>query len=361
MLPALLSLALVGPPVLPDAPAADAATTGEESREPSAADRVAAAVDLSWNAPEGCPEAKRVREGIAALLASTTEVAAASEVTVTATVTKGPQQYRLALEVVTPSGKTSKTAGGAQCEVLADATALIAAIAIDPSAVLEATEPEEPPKDEPPPEEEPPADPVDEGTAPPDENDDRPPADEGPRVEPKLPPRVTLVRFAFRASGGLDVATLPGVSGGIGVLGGVLGANWRAELAGRVLFPRTGFVIADEAGARLGLFAIGARGCWVPTVGPVEMPLCGGGEAGAFRGDPVGDLVGNGSSVTEPYVAAIGSYEVGWAPRPFFALVGRAELVVPLLRPSFMIGEALAHQIPPASGRLFFGVEARFP
>ena len=259
----------------------------------------------------------------------TTEVAAASEVTVTATVTKGPQQYRLALEVVTPSGKTSKTTGGAQCEVLADATALIAAIAIDPSAVLEATEPEEEPK-EPEPEpkeaenpeaENPEAEnPVEEGS--PENGDDRPTPDEGPRVEPKLPPRVTLVRFAFRASGGLDVATLPGVSGGIGVLGGVLGANWRAELAGRVLFPRTGFVIADEAGARLGLFAIGARGCWVPTVGPVEMPLCGGGEAGAFRGDPVGDRVGNGASVTEPYVAAIGSYEVGWAPRPFFR-VGR--------------------------------------
>jgi len=365
----LLSLGLVGPPVLPDAPAADPPPTEDGTpSEPTPADRVAAAVDLSWSAPASCPGAETVRRGIAALLASTTEVSAASEVTVTATVTQGPTQFRLALEVVTPSGKTTKTTGGAQCEVLADATALIAAIAIDPSAVLEATEPppEEPEPDKPEPEQPKPEPAATEGEGEgegegrDDGTGERPAPEEGPRVAPKLPPRVTLVRFAFRASGGLDVATLPGVSGGIGVLGAVLGANWRAELVGRVLFPRNGFVV-DDTGARIGLFTLGARGCWVPTVGPVEMPLCGGGEAGAFRGDPIGDRIANGVTVTEPYVAAIGSYEVGWAPRPFFALVGRAELVVPLLRPSFFIGDELAHQIPPASGRLFFGIEARFP
>ena len=46
MLPALLSVALVGPPVLPDAPAVDAAPTGEEPVESSAADRVAAGTVL---------------------------------------------------------------------------------------------------------------------------------------------------------------------------------------------------------------------------------------------------------------------------------------------------------------------------
>ncbi|MEM6997001.1 MAG: hypothetical protein AAF721_41240, partial [Myxococcota bacterium] len=143
-------------------------------------------------------------------------------------------------------------------------------------------------------------------------------------------------------------------------LGAVFGAHWRAELQGLVLFPRTGFA-ADRAGARIALFAAGARGCWVPTAGPVELPLCGGAEAGVIRGEPVGGRVINRQTQREAYVGALGSFGLGWAPRPFFAVVARGELVVPLLRPGFAVGELVAHQLPGASGRLFAGIEARFP
>lgn len=334
--------------------------------EPTPAQAVAAAVELSWTVPPDCPDAARVREGIASMLGRAPNVSAASDVKVVASIADGQPgaaPYRLQLEITTPSGRTTKAMSGAQCEVLADATALISAIAIDPSAVLDATEPAPEPDVTPKPEPvepEPDRDPLqtpatmDGATG---TRRQAPPAATG---DPRAASKVLLVRFAMQGFGGLDVATLPGVSGALGGLGAVFGPRWRAEVTGLVLLPRTGFA-ADQAGARIGMFAFGGRGCWTPTVRVVEVPLCGGAEAGLFRGDPTGARVANPITVREPYLAGLGSAGVAWAPRPFFALVARGELVVPILRPGFAIGQVIAHRIPAATGRFFVGVEARFP
>ncbi|MEM6995105.1 MAG: hypothetical protein AAF721_31620, partial [Myxococcota bacterium] len=132
----MLALAMVlafGPPVLPPPPSAEG--------EPTPAQAVADAVDLRWTVPAECPTETEVRAGIAGLLGKATDVAAASEVHVIAGITAEGTAYRLDLRVETPSGQTTKTMSGGQCQVLVDATALISAIAIDPSAVLDATEP----------------------------------------------------------------------------------------------------------------------------------------------------------------------------------------------------------------------------
>lgn len=357
MLALVLSLA-VGPPLLPPPPSvADATTPAAE---------VAAAVQLSWTAPSQCPPASKVREGIASLLGDATAVAAASEVRVVAEVVTEATAYRLNLRVETPSGQTTKTMSGTHCEVLVDATALISAIAIDPSAVFEATEPPPPPQQLGPPDPglEGPADAESPHEPAPKPESSRPAADSvvdrRPAPPPRAPARVPLVRFGLQATGGLDLAMLPGVSGGLSIVGAVFGARWRAEVTGVALFPRTGEV-QSQVGARVGLLAAGLRGCWTPTVGEVEFPLCGGAEAGAFRGEPVGELAVNRHTEREAYLGVVGSGGLAWAPRPYFALVARAELVVPVLRPGFAIGGRLAHTAPRATGRLFGGFELRFP
>jgi len=319
---------------------------------------VADAVALSWSAPAACPQTDVVRAGIAELLGGVTEVAAAAEVQVTGEILEEAGSYRLALRVETPSGQTTKTMTAASCKALVDATALISAIAIDPSAVLkEAEPPVEPPAEPEPPPVEPPTD---------DTPDPEPGSSRGadfdprPTAEPRLPSRVPLVRFAMQAFGGLDLTTLPAVSGGVGGSGAVFGAHWRAELGATVLFPRTGFA-APRAGAAVGLVVGSVRGCWVPTARSVELPLCGGMEAGALSGAPVGEAIAGPTDVREAYVGATLGPGIAWAPRPYFALVARTELVVPLLRPTFEIGGQSAHQVPSASGRVFAGIEARFP
>ncbi|MBL4686495.1 MAG: hypothetical protein JKY37_18005 [Nannocystaceae bacterium] len=355
MLALVLSL-VVGPPLLPPPPSIGDATT------PAA--EVAAAVQLSWTAPSQCPPASKVREGIANLLGDATAVAAASEVRVVAEVMAEAAAYRLNLRVETPSGQTTKTMSGARCEVLVDATALISAIAIDPSAVFEATETPPPEQPEPPapglagPTEEFPVEPAPEPQSPQPRANDV--VDRRPAPEPRSLTRAPLVRFGLQATGGLDLTMLPGVSGGLSIVGAVFGARWRAEVNGVALLPRTGEV-QSEVGARVGLLAAGLRGCWTPTLGVVEFPLCGGAEAGAFRGEPVGELAVNRQTEREAYLGVVGSTGLAWAPRPYFALVARTELVVPVLRPGFAIGGRLAHTTPRATGRLFAGFELRFP
>ena len=122
MLGVVLSLAL-GPPQLPDGPAVPnpdpvppTVVTGRDPTPPSPdtagvpmtqADAVAAAVDLTWSAPDACPEAQEVRSGIAGLLGKATDPVAAAEVHVIASVTEPGSSYRLNLRIETPSGRTT--------------------------------------------------------------------------------------------------------------------------------------------------------------------------------------------------------------------------------------------------------------
>jgi hypothetical protein len=333
----------------------------EAARVPEVVSPAAEAVVLTWEAPAACPDATAVRRALAGYLGEAPSAEAGAAVRAVARVITDGGSYRLSLRTETASGVTTREAASGDCAVLVDATAVIVAIAVDPSTVLGRgdaaprpveVEPEPVAEAEPAVEPEPVVEvepivvPTNDAEAPPPE-----PVEAAPRV-----------RFGMRVGGGIDVGVLPGPAGGLRLAGAAFGRLWRAELRGDFWFPRT-TIVQDGIGGRIGLWSLGARGCAVPEVARVglEFPLCAGIEAGAMRGDPVGDRVASPAPSSQPWSAIDASAGLAWAPRRFIALVVQAELVVPTVRAGFRVGDVAVHRAGQVAGRGLIGIEARFP
>ncbi|MCB9715905.1 MAG: hypothetical protein H6712_18705 [Myxococcales bacterium] len=344
--------------VLALAPVAEVEAQVEASPSGEPSSPAADAVELQWDAPAECGDAAVVRRGLAGFLGERTAVEAGAVVRAEARVEHDEAGYRLLLRTETPSGVTTRETTAQDCAVLVEATALIVAIAVDPSAVVGRSERVPPPPvvAEPEPEPEPAVEPT---PAPGPSLVDAPAVELTPAPEPSAAPRL---RFGMWIAGGVDVGMLPAVAGGLRLAGAVLGRRWRVELRGDYWLPRTALPQA-ELGARISLWSVGTRGCGVPGVARagLEFPLCGGIEAGAMRGDPVGDRVQGGVTGREPWLAADLGAGLSWSPWRFLAVFVRAELVVPILRAGFRVGEVEIHRAGPVGGRGLLGLEARFP
>lgn len=89
---------------------------------------------LWWSAPEGCPDARSVESEILRLAGH----APASPLAVHATVTHDAERYRLEIMTRSEGGEGSRTIEAASCDTIAEAAALIVALAIDPEAAARA-------------------------------------------------------------------------------------------------------------------------------------------------------------------------------------------------------------------------------
>jgi hypothetical protein len=336
----------------------------EVTSVPEVMSPAAEAVALTWEAPAACPDAAAVRRALAGYLGEGPSAAAGAAVRAVARVISDGASLRLSLRTETASGVTTRETTSEDCAVLVDATAVIVAIAVDPTTVLgRGDAAPRPVPVEPEPVEPEPAEPVV-------EVEPEPLAEVEPIVEPVTdaeaasaePAVEPRVRFGMRVGGGIDVGVLPGLAGGLRLAGATFGPWWRAELRGDFWFPRTA-ILRDGIGGRIGLWSVGARGCGVPAVARVgvEFPLCAGIEVGAMRGDPVGDRVASPENASQLWSAVDASAGLAWAPRRFIALVIQAELVVPLVRAGFRVGEDELHRAGPVAGRGLVGIEARFP
>lgn len=342
-------------------PEAEGASPEAEGTSPAAVPELtspaAEAVSLRWEAPPGCPEVSAVRRALAGYLGQEPAREVGAGVQAVARVTAGEDGYRLSLRTETASGVTTRETTAEDCVVLVDATALIVAIAVDPTTVLgRGDEPAEP-KPPPTPRTEPPPGLTPEPTPEPEVPEVRPfGGGEPPPVDPRR------VRFGLRVGGGIDGGVFPGPAGGLRLVGAVLGARWRAELSGDYWFPRTAIAEAGIGGRISGGLG-GVRGCGVPGIDRVglEFPVCGGLEAGLLRGDPVGDRVDAPETSRQPWLAADASAALVWVPRRFLALFVQAELVVPIIRAGFAVGDVEVHRAGSIAGRGLLGLEARFP
>lgn len=179
---------------------------------------------------------------------------------------------------------------------------------------------------------------------------------DGAGVEPSSRWR-GLVGFA----GLIDGGALPGPGGGIAATVGVLHRRFRGELVGTRRFPTRKMTSFDpRVGGELSQWSVGVRGCGVPSLGPVELPLCGGFDAGQTIGRGVG--LRDPLTSAQPWLAALAEAGVAWPVRPWLALTLRASLAVPLLRQDFSIEDlGLVHRVGPVQGRGLVGLELRFP
>ncbi|MBZ5711009.1 hypothetical protein [Nannocystis pusilla] len=167
-------------------------------------------------------------------------------------------------------------------------------------------------------------------------------------------------RGFVRVAGGLEALGMPRVGPQVGLAGGLLGERWRVELTGFYRAPTTQYTEADpRAGARVRMWAVGARGCGVLRGGPVEFPLCGGLEVGQVTGEGVGFVGARTDRFA--WVAAVFGPAIAWAPRPWLALWFGADVGVPLLRGTFSAaGLGPMYEIAPVSLRAALGLEFRF-
>lgn len=258
-------------------------------------------------------------------------------------------RWRADMILIDADGRSHRQFEARSCQALADATALIIAVTLDPiaastslaarSATVEQPEPTLEPTREPIPE----PTPIVEPTSTP-EPDDEPgtlgvsSADAG-EGEP-----ATLGRLAVGLSllGGIGYGPTAGPHGSVGGRVGLLGERWRVDVVGRWSTPRRES-LAGATGS-FDAWTIEARGCFVPIVGPVELPLCPGFELGSVRGRGLAPTP-NATTSSFLWLAPSLSQGLAWAPVPRFAIGLELGLAVPLTRGRFAVGGTEIEQL----------------
>lgn len=320
-------------------------------------------VEVRWEAPASCPDAETARAEIMTRIA---DRPAARELEATARVRAlDDGGWQVDVELRTNAGTATRMLRAASCEEALTATAVVVAIAVDPSLV-------------PPPVEGPTA------TVP------LPPTDAvSPAVSPSLVERAEAgaatstevdvdrgegpasanaevvatrpaLELAIAARGGVDFGALPSPAGHVAAAVGVLGPRWVVQ-AGALhrIRTETPAPLPRPAGGRFRLTAAqllaGPRLQW----GALVLPLAAGLELGAIWARGTGEV--EPIAVRRPWVAALVSAGLGWAPREAFALHVGVDGVVPLLRPTFTLGNAVeVLTVGPFAVRAWMGVMGRF-
>jgi hypothetical protein len=278
---------------------------------------------LDWIAVDGCPSLDDVVAMTRGLTAADADWAGVS---VAARVVAAGDGFALTLEIATDGAPTqTHRLSSPTCAPLAKATALLVAIAVDPIATAERVPPivVVPPPPEPP---------AQAAVA----DADAPPAASPTVDRPKR--SASRTRFSLGVFAGPGIAIGPGLTGVFGARAGVGWSRARLEIGGRQTLATTA-VYADRPGlgAQIRGWAVHVRGCLVPRVGPIAIPLCAGALAGRTRANGQGtdaDRV-----VHTPRVAAVASAGVRWRFAPRAVLVGTVDVEAPLVRHPYHIDE----------------------
>jgi hypothetical protein len=304
--------------------------------------------ELSWDAPAQCPSVEQVRARVDELLvvAPAEGEAIAAEVQVVAS----EAGFVASLRLRSGEREGLRELGDPDCRELAEALALIIALAVDPELMSREPVDEEPEPitaEQPEPIDEQP-DPVDEQPDPKEEEPD--PIEDAPRPEP---PSTTRLRgFGLALRGGAAFAIIAPASARVQLSGSSFGRWWRAELGVSTSIPQPIDI------GRFSITAAELRGCFVPERRAVEFPLCVGVEAGAMTG--VG-REGGGRRATAPWLAASPGVGVSWVLlQDRLALDLRADALLPIVRPAFASDEGRLLLRAGFGAQVLAGLEVRF-
>ena len=319
-------------------------------------------IQLTWRAPEACPDADVVREHIVAQVAELEgpRRRVAAEAVVEATLVEDEAGFKLDLSVSTAGAVVLREVRSRDCGVLARATGVIVGISVDAGLGVDGIVAEMDRQaeaagddDSAAPEvvrEEASSDPIDDvaTAAEPDRFDAAPPARSAP----------SPIDAALRIAGGLDAGVLP-VGGGLDVSLAVTGRWWRVEGHGSHWFARSReFEDEPGVGAELSLWSGGVRGCFVPAFGRLEVPACVGGELGQIQARGFGGT--SNFDVDDLWAGVVIAPGVVWMPRPWIGLFGGVDGLVALRRPGFSGEERpLLYRSFDVAIRALIGVELR--
>lgn len=339
---------------------------------------------IRWSAPSECPDEARVADAVARYVGR--PLLEDEAVQARATVRRTREgRFAVDLWLVGPGGAAEpRTFEDAACAVLAEGAALVIAAAIDPRATARIGLPPEPPEG-------PPGGVVSGSgsTAAPGSawvavaqarrveplrSPPQPPATTAAPHDPATPPRSCragprrpgdgprgqpCVGLAARVA--LQWGPLPRAGPGVGGDASLSWPRLRLEAGGTFLTARPARV--DAAGAVGGDVRLGvghARGCARLAAGVLEVPLCGGLEAGALRGIGVGIV--NPRSARLGWLGALADAGVSWAPGRRIALRAQAGVVMPLVAHRFAIGGVgVVHEPAPVGLRAALAAEVWLP
>jgi hypothetical protein len=328
-----------------------------------AASIVAPPVELGWRAPAECPGADVALRTIDALLeghAPADDRRIAADVVIE----RGGAGFRASVRVDDGENVGERELESASCEEVADAAALIVAMAVDPRI-----------GGAPPSEGETEAPPVEPIPAPPPASTQAGEVGSTAATEPVAPPACTTaapaererprkrppLHLVARAAGGVGYGSVPTVAGVVMIALALAGPRWRVELDVDVWTPRTREAPGGSGiGVRVLGWTLGVRGCGSALAGRLEVPVCAGIRSGALHGSGVGPVASQ-RRFAPWVVATIGSGVWGWI-TPRFALALDVDGIISLTTPAFDLQPSGFTVRTPLGGvRALFGPVLRWP
>ncbi|HTN91694.1 MAG TPA: hypothetical protein VL242_48835 [Sorangium sp.] len=295
------------------------------------------AVDLRWEAPDGCPAGDEVRNEIVRLLGASEE-RQPIEVDI-AVAREGDARLRLALRIRRPT-PGERVLHGDDCASMSRAAALIVAMSIDPDAVARSAA--APPQE---------ADaPIARAPRPPPAASERPRAAGRPPAADRPPAAERDVDGALWLSAHVEQALVPALGAGLAAGGAVRSGWFRADAAGGVVPSSSGRIAGQAAGAEFRLWFLEVDTCARALGHPVvRVYLCALGRQHW--------LMATGRQVDEPFHRAAPIFAIGLGSLVEVDIVaplrleGALHAVAPLQRPRFIV-ENLEGTVyrPPAAG-----------
>jgi hypothetical protein len=238
-------------------------------------------VVVTWSAPSQCPAAGEFQAQVERFLRQPLVARRDQSLSVAGEVREdGAQAFRLELRMSTAAGQQTRTLSHRDCRELAEAGALVTALAIDPNLVVEppASRAAFPANAEP-------------TAAPPIAAHEPSPEPLAPSVTRSASDRTSPQRGpewnpSLVALGLAGNSVLPGVGVGVGARAAAGRGAWRLALRGATWLERFEPVRGTEAsGITFSAWSLGLRACAVPVAGQLSLWACVGPDAGQLRGE----------------------------------------------------------------------------
>lgn len=288
---------------------------------------------LTWDAPGECPSREQVQREIARLLGGTTRITRGGDLEAQALVEHGAL-WSVGL-TTRQAGRTGRRSiESTSCQSVADATALIIALIIDPDAVAANT--------------------LDGKETP-----------TSPATPAPAPPPIAARSIDFLASvhGQASTGTLPGMDVGVGAGVGLAGQRWLWELRGTYGLRRDQVAYLSSLPGAYGRFNIYAgtlAGCL--RFGPSAFSLgpCAVAEGGLVTAEGYGASVG--FSKRAPWAAAGAGAYLAFALGKHVQALLRVDVLAALWRPEYVFQDVsgVIFQAPAVGGRGLASIGWRF-
>lgn len=286
---------------------------------------------LTWRAPAGCPSEADVRGATLRTVEADARGAKAApvlEASADVTAAKAGAPWRVVLRTKRGAATGERAIEASSCQGVADATAVLLALALvpgthgfdDPAAA---------------------------------------PAAEPPAADKAEPAARGRHSFAVGAAFASDFSTLPHLAPGGSVTLAWTPGIVRVEADGR-RWGSQSRSIEGGSGARFTLTSIGLRGCAsLLRRGPVDLAPCLGGDLHLL--DARGFGADANYTPTARFTTASGGVLGRFSLTHWLAVRGRIEAMVPLARPSFVVeNEGYVHRPPTLGASASVGAEVNF-